>query len=297
MPEAAEVAVAVAQLAHVAVGRRIEALTVSHPRTVRHLDRPDALDQFRGPVAAVARHGKWLLVEAGDSGSRLGIHLRMSGRLIAAPAGSLPPRHVHAVFRLSARPGPAAELIDAPKPPADAVGIDDEPVDVWFFDPRTFGELRSIDPARVPVAEDLFDPAVDAGLMAERALRRRVGVKAVLLDQQRFVAGIGSYLADETLHRAGLSPLRPADSLAESAWARVLDAARSITVRSTAAGGVTLADEGWLDLWERPGRHGHELVVHGLDRCGACGTETRRAVVGGRSARWCPRCQPLRRRR
>lgn len=297
MPEAAEVAVAVAQLAHVAVGRSIEALTVSHPRTVRHLDRPDALDRFRGRVESVARHGKWLLVSAGDHSTLLGIHLRMSGRLIAVPAGSVPPRHVHGVLNLSARDEPALEVTGAPAPPPDAVGTGDEPVDIWFFDPRAFGEWRSIDPRAVPVAEDLFDPAVDATLSAQRAERRRVGVKAVLLDQQRFVAGIGSYLADETLHAAGLSPLHPADSLAESAWQRVLDAARAIAVRSAAVGGVTLSDEGWLDLWERPGQYGHELVVHGLDRCGACGTETKRAVVGGRSARWCPLCQPLRRRR
>ena len=264
---------------------------MSHPRTVRHLDRPDALDRFRGRVDSVDRHGKWLLVSAGDHDNLLGIHLRMSGRLIAVAAGSVPPRHVHGVLTLSARAEPALEVTGAPAPPADAVGTGDEPVDIWFFDPRTVGEWRSIDPRAVPVAEDLFDPSVDATVLAQRAQRRRVGVKAVLLDQQRFVAGI------ETLHAAGLSPLRPADSLAESAWERVLDAARAIALRSAARGGVTLPDEGWLDLWERPGRYGHELVVHGLDRCGACGTETRRAVVGGRSARWSPVCQPLRRRR
>ncbi len=293
MPEAAEVSVAAAQLAHVAVGRRLEALTVTHPRSVRHLERPDALDELRGPVQAVERHGKWLLVRFAGVDDRLGVHLRMSGRLIAAPAGTRPLGHVHAVLRLTARTGPTTAVVGAPAAPPGAPGTTDEPVDVWFFDPRTFGELRRLPAHDAPVAADLFDPMVDAALLAGRAARRRVGIKAVLLDQQRLVAGVGSYLADEVLHRAGVSPLRPADTVAVSAWARIIDAARDLTVESAAAGGVTLPDEGWLDLWERPGRHGDRLAVHGRERCVSCGTETRRAVVGGRSARWCPECQPL----
>lgn len=297
MPEAAEVSVAAAQLAHVAVGRALRSLTVSHPRSVRHLDHPDDLDALRGPVTVVGQHGKWLHASFEGAEHRLGVHLRMSGRMIAVRAGTSPPRHVHAVLRLSARSGAPVPVVGAPPAPQDAPGTGDEPVDVWFFDPRTFGELRRLSARTAPVAEDLFDRAVDASLLADRAARRRVGVKAVLLDQQRFVAGIGSYLADEVLHRAGMSPLRAADTVAVSAWERILDAARSLTVASAAVGGVTLPDEGWLDLWERPGRFGDQLAVHGRMECATCGAETRRAVVGGRSARWCPRCQPLRRRR
>jgi formamidopyrimidine-DNA glycosylase len=89
----------------------------------------------------------------------------------------------------------------------------------------------------------------------------------------------------------------PAAELAPAAWDRILDAARSIARASQAAGGVTLADEGWVDLWGRPGRYAGQLRVHARDTCATCGQPTRSAVVGGRSARWCPRCQPARRRR
>ena len=168
---------------------------------------------------------------------------------------------------------------------------------VWFRDPRTFGELRALPGGRPPGADDLFDPAVTGARLAALGARRRAAVKAVLLDQQRTVAGIGSYLADEALHRAGIAPVVPAGELAASAWERILDSARAVARASASVGGVTLADEGWVDLHGRPGRFAEQLRVHARVTCASCGAGTRAAVVGGRSARWCPRCQDARRRR
>lgn len=274
MPEAAEVTVAATQLDAVASGRTLRSLTVTHPRTSR-AQAPDALQRFVGRrVDGVRRHGKWIVCEFDGTDDALGIHLRMSGQLRLRTRADVPgDRHVHAVLD---------------------VGADDEVV--WFRDPRTFGELRVLGDG-APVAPDLFDPGVTAALLAVHAVRRRVGVKAVLLDQVGAVSGIGSYLADEALHRAGISPLAPAGELAVGAWDRILSSARTITVASAAAGGVTLPDEGWIDLHGRRGDYADALRVHGRDRCVACGTPTRRATVGGRSARWCPRCQHARRRR
>ncbi|MFP5322794.1 MAG: Fpg/Nei family DNA glycosylase [Acidimicrobiia bacterium] len=290
MPEAAEVAVAARQLAELAVGRTLAAVPVTHPRTVRHTD-PAAVQALAGRrVEGVRSHGKWILVDLEGTDVALGIHLRMSGQLLLAqPGAAHPDRHVHAELHLSHLPGIAA---------VGQEGADEAPqLRVWFRDPRTFGELRALPGRRPPGADDLFDPAVTGERLHALAARRRAAVKAVLLDQQRTVAGIGSYLADEALHRAGISPVVPAGELARSAWERILAAARAIATDSAAAGGVTLADEGWVDLRGRPGRYAAELQVHARDACARCGTPTSGAVVGGRSARWCPRCQHARRRR
>lgn len=308
MPEAAEVTVAAHQLGLVAVGRRVESLTVTHPRTTRAQPAAE-LDGFVGRVvSSVHRHGKWIVVGFAGADVRLGIHLRMSGQLLSRTPGDVhPDRHVHVVTRLGSWSDAGGHRVrscaDAnsrvPAPPPGAPGTGDEPAEVWFRDPRTFGEVRVLrDGVPVaPVAPDLHDPSVTPpGLVADAA-RRQVGVKAVLLDQLRTVSGIGSYLADEALHRAGISPLAPAGELRLPAWERILDAARDVAVDAAAAGGVTLPDEGWVDLWGRPGRYAPELRVHGRAHCATCGTPTRTAVVGGRSARWCPRCQDARRRR
>ncbi len=308
MPEAAEVTVAARQLDLVAAGRVLTALEVTHPRTTR-AQTLEALTEFDGArVAAVDRHGKWLVVHFTDREPRLGIHLRMSGQLLARRPDEVPSdRHVHARLHFDP-PNPVLvgqratgsdrrttrTGLGVPAPPPGASGTDAGPVVVWFRDPRTFGELRILH-GPPPVAADLFDSDVTASWLAARAASRRVGVKAVLLDQLRAVSGIGSYLADEALHRAGISPRRVAAGLRPTAWARILDAARDITTTSAAAGGVTLPDEGWVDLWGRPGRYADQLRVHGRSACGTCGASTTSDVIGGRSARWCPRCQDHRR--
>ncbi|MDZ7673517.1 MAG: DNA-formamidopyrimidine glycosylase family protein [Acidimicrobiales bacterium] len=271
MPEAAEVTVAARQLGDVLTGRRLRGISVTHPRTTRSQPVGE-LHGFAGAVlGGVRRHGKWIVVGVDDVVAELGIHLRMSGQLLVRSPSDVPgDRHVHAVFDLGEQA-------------------------VWFRDPRTFGELRVLH-GGAPVAADLFDPSVTAERYLEHCRRRHVGVKAILLDQLGVASGIGSYLADEALHRAGISPVRPANTLGLDAWQRILDAVRAITEASTDAGGVTLADEGWVDLRGRPGRYADRLRVHARPRCATCATNTRSAVVGGRSARWCPRCQHPNRR-
>lgn len=293
MPEAAEVAVAAAQLDEVTRDRTLLALPVTHERTVRHTDPAAVADLAGHVVAGVRSHGKWIVVRFVGIGDALGIHLRMSGQLLVADPGTPhPDRHVHACLHLSPTP-----FWPTDSPACAGIGTPERGVEVWFRDPRTFGELRVLAEAAAPVGPDLFDPAVTGARVHELAARRRAGVKAVLLDQQRVVAGIGSYLADEALHRAGISPIVPAGELARSAWDRILAAARDIATESMAAGGVTLEDEGWVDLRGRPGTYAERLRVHARASCATCGTATSSAVVGGRSARWCPRCQHARRRR
>lgn len=294
MPEAAEVGVAAAQLGEIATGRVLGALVVTHERTVRHTD-PAAVAALAGRrVTGVRRHGKWIVVDLDGTDDALGIHLRMSGQLLLAEPGTPhPDRHVHATLHLT----PPTSFWHTDSPAGGGIRRPERLVEVWFRDPRTFGELRVLPGGRPPGADDLFDPAVTGERLHQRARGRRAAVKAVLLDQQRVVAGVGSYLADEALHRAGISPVVPAGALARSAWERILVAARAIATDSQAAGGVTLEDEGWVDLHGRPGRYAAELVVHARATCARCDTATRAAVVGGRSARWCPRCQHPRRRR
>ena len=296
MPEAAEVTVAARQLHAVGVGRRLAALPVTHARTMRNVSRR-ALEDFVGAtVVRVEPVGKWILVAFDGVERRLGLHLRMSGQLLAMPpeAGH-PDRHVHAELVFGERPTPMVAVDGVPAPPPGAAGSTAAPVSVWFRDPRTFGEVRSLVDA--PGAPDVRSPEVTAVWLHRRAERRRASVKAVLLDQSAFVAGIGSYLADEILHDAGIDPRAPARELAVSAWSRILSSSLGHIEASARVGGVTLADEGWIDLWGRPGGYGEGVRVHARARCGTCDSPTRSAILAGRSARWCPACQHPRRRR
>src|SRR5690606_9557211 len=62
-----------------------------------------------------------------------------------------------------------------------------------------------------PIAELGFDPLLDLPDVAELSRlcsRRRVPVKAALLDQRLF-AGVGNWIADEVLYQARIDPRRP----------------------------------------------------------------------------------------
>ncbi len=72
---------------------------------------------------------------------------------------------------------------------------------------------------RAVLEPDLSTLGPDAAEVGRKAFRERVGrgtspLKARIMDQ-RVIAGVGNLLADETLWRAYLSPLRPAGELSE----------------------------------------------------------------------------------
>jgi formamidopyrimidine-DNA glycosylase len=129
----------------------------------------------------------------------------------------------------------------------------------------------------------VLDPSLDrlgpdAAEVSRERFRQRVGsgdapLKARLMDQS-VIAGVGNLLADETLWRARLSPLRPAGSLTVSELDRLRRELRAATRLAIRLGGV---HTGRLIVHRRAGGH-----------CPRCGEQLRRARVGGRTTWWCP---------
>ena len=177
MPELPEVETVRRGLEVQVMGRRITRVEVGRERSVRRTSRQAVIDGLTGAtILAVNRRGKYLLCPL-DTGDELMMHLRMSGRLLVANAGAERPPHTHVVMHLAGEP--AQEL--------------------WFVDPRTFGEVVVFDPANVAVelpelAKMGIDPIADGLSRAQFAavLRSRSRqIKALLLDQH-VIAGIGN---------------------------------------------------------------------------------------------------------
>ena len=141
------------------------------------------------------RRGKYLLLPL-DTGDTVMIHLRMSGQVLIAAGGAVRPAHTHVALTL------------------------DDGRELWFVDPRTFGEVVVFDPDNVAIeVPELAMMGVDpiAEPFTRQDLRRITrstsrALKALLLDQHA-IAGIGNIYADEILHKARLRPDRPASSL------------------------------------------------------------------------------------
>ena len=223
------------------------------------------------------RRGKLLLLATDRDGPTLGLRFGMTGRLLVdGEAG---------VDRLLYSPdGEASPPGSGPAPSRARAGRVASGPQRWErflvqFDDG--GHLRVRDPRRLGGVE--LDPPVarlgpDALALSPAELRAALGratvpLKARLLDQSR-LAGVGNLIADETLWRAGLSPLRPAGSLEPAELRRLHRQLQATLADFLARGG---SHTGKLMPERRPG---------GL--CPKDGAPLRRATVGTRTTWWCP---------
>ena len=279
MPELPEVETVRRGIAAQVVGRRIERVEVGRERTVRRTSAQALVDGLTGATVTDAlRRGKYLLLPL-DTGDVMMVHLRMSGRLLVAASGTERPPHTHVVMHLSGEP----------------------PQELWFVDPRTFGEVVVYDPDRADVqmpelARLGIDPVAE-GLsrrqLAEALRGRRRQLKPLLLDQS-VVAGIGNIYCDESLHRARLRPDRVADTLTAREITRLHEAITTVLAEAVEAGGSTLADTQYVDIEGQGGwfQVHHKVYDRAGQRCLTCGkADIVRTVSGGRSTCHCPRCQ------
>jgi formamidopyrimidine-DNA glycosylase len=260
MPELPEVEAARRRAEQALVGRRIETVEVADDPVVYDRASPMAVQSTLSgrTVTAAERKGKyfWLVM---DQPPHPVFHFGMSGRLAIYRAGEVPPRYCKLALTVS--DSTAAAITDV----------------------RRLGRIRlAWDPEREPPISLLgFDAltALPSTPELHRLLAaRRAPLKAVLLDQS-FSAGVGNWVADEVLYQARLSPLRPANELAEQEAKRLRSALRSVLQHAVAVDAdAERFPPGWLfhRRWDRRigiSAQGERLV---------------RQSVGGRTTTWAP---------
>jgi formamidopyrimidine-DNA glycosylase len=294
MPELPEVETVCRQLEPELEGRRIESLEVLDTRWCRPLP-PRKLEQAVSgrTIEGFGRRGKYLLLGL-DGAQTLVMHLRMTGNLVLVEGEerldpsegmrlyegerSTSERHLRARFLL----GDGREL--------------------WFTDPRRFGEALLLDDAGLDAhfADRLgVEPLSDAftpELLGEIVAGRTVPLKSFLLDQKG-IAGVGNIYADEALFRARLHPLSPAGSMKPEHLEALRDAVVSALEAGIDGGGASIDD--YRDGRGEKGRMQNEFLVHTREGqpCPRSDGRIERIVVSGRSTYFCPSCQVRLRRR
>jgi formamidopyrimidine-DNA glycosylase len=281
VPELPEVEVVRAGLARHVPGRTITRVEVLHPRPVRRDPRgPEgfALALTGRRIDDVRRRGKylWLPLDGGDA--LLG-HLGMSGQLLVRPSEAPDDRHLRVRMVLT------------------------DGLDLRFADQRMFGGLSLSDggaelpPEIVHIARDPLDPLFDEAEFVRRVRRRTAGVKRLLLDQT-LVSGIGNIYADEALWRARIHGDRPGDRLTGVQVRTLLQHAREVMTDALGEGGTSF-DTLYVNVNGESGYFDRSLDAYGRagQPCGRCGTPIRRVAFMNRSSYFCPRCQPVPRRR
>ena len=170
---------------------------------------------------------------------------------------------------------------------------------VTYNDPRRFGFMDLIPQAELadhPFFRGLgLEPLgneLDGAHLAALLKGRKAPLKAALLDQ-RLIAGLGNIYVCEALHRARVSPLKPAAEIGPRKRAALVAAIRDVLAAAIAAGGSTLRDFASAD--GVMGYFQHDFAVYGREG-EACPTPRCRGIIlrtvqAGRSTFHCPVCQ------
>ncbi len=294
MPELPEVETVRRGLDRVLRGKRILSVEQRRPNLRFPLPQQFAERLSGTRIVSVTRRAKYILVHLSTAEVLL-MHLGMSGRfLINTKRNQRPsllgdydyeagnnPKHDHVVIRAEGG------------------------TTVTYNDPRRFGYMLVVPEADLfahPLIRHLgVEPLgneLSAPHLAEQAAGRKADIKAFLMDQ-RIIAGLGNIYVCEALHKAGISPKRPASALANRSGKptkraeRLVPEIRSVLAEALAAGGTTLRD--YLQADGSPGAYQYAHRVYNREGLSClnkdCGGTIRRITQSGRSTFYCPKCQ------
>jgi formamidopyrimidine-DNA glycosylase len=293
MPELPEVETVARQLEPEIEGHRIERLEVYDQRWSRPVPPKTLGRQVSGAtITGLGRRGKYLLLGL-DGDRTLVMHLRMTGNLVLREGEEiLDPSEGRLLYQ--------GERTTEERHLRARFVLDDDR-ELWFTDPRRFGEAFLLDDADLAVrferlgVEPLSDEFTPEAL-GEAAAGRQAPLKSFLLDQSR-VAGVGNIYADEALYRARLHPLSPAGSMKPEHLVALRDAVVVALEAGIDAGGSSIDD--YRDGRGEKGSMQERFLVHTREGepCPSCEGEIVRIVVGGRSTYYCPSCQVRLRRK
>lgn len=277
MPELPEVETIARTLDPLVRGRRVTDARVFLPRCLDKGSLP--LESLTGRrIARAGRRGKLALIHLepvnGDAAEAtfLAVHLKMTGRLF--------------VYDHDVQPGPHTRA---------AWDLDGGIRRLFFDDARTFGYVRLVSPATLPLwsfwnnlgPEPLECAPED---LARRTAKGRGKIKAVLLNQA-VTAGIGNIYADEALFRAGIDPRRPARDLGAPLLTELFRRVREVLLESIEQCGSSIRD--YRTAQGDAGAFQNAFRVYGRSgqACLTCGAALETAKVAGRTTVFCARCQ------
>jgi formamidopyrimidine-DNA glycosylase len=274
MPELPEVEHVVRALGRAVSGRRILAIELNLPRLLAAPSPAVFKRKLRGVlITSVSRRGKYILITL-DNDHVLLVHLRMTGKFVSIGVDDSLPPYPHVIFHL------------------------DNDRRLVFSDTRQFGRMRLLSSKALKelaqiqalAPEPLLDEFTTEYFFATLKKSRR-SLKQLLLDQTK-ILGLGNIYASEALFLARISPFKSADTLSRKRGLLLYEAIRNVLQEAIEAGSTLRtdlndrngnyfgSDERFWRVYEREG-----------EPCVNCGAKIRRAVQGGRSTYFCPKCQ------
>ncbi len=272
MPEMPEVEQVRKTLAPHITGKKITAVEVRLPRLIKYPSADEFAAKLTGrTITEVGRKGKYLVLHT-DIGSKLIVHLRMTGALMAQSSDQQEPAYAKIKFTLT------------------------DNTTMWFTDIRTFGTLYLVTNGDYYIEgyETLGPEPLSSGFtpayLQPLAAGSRRAIKSFILDQT-VIAGLGNIYADECLALAGINPMRTAGSLSAEEIDKLCQAVNTVIAQGIKNRGTTFRD--YKDGEGKSGENQKYLMVYGRGGkpCKSCGRPLATAKVGGRGTTYCEFCQ------
>jgi formamidopyrimidine-DNA glycosylase len=275
MPELPEVETMVRGLRPALSGRTLRRLEVLDPSLLQGCTAGQLARRGRGAtVVGVIRRGKWVVAELANDRGIIVVQPRMTGGFWLVDPRR--PDHIRLAFHVE-------------KPETT----------IWYCDTRRLGKIcwyANAQAAAAAFARSHGPDALEIGRdeLAGRLGRTSRGIKPTLMDQ-KVLAGIGNIYADETLHRAGIHPERPAATLTPEEIDRLHRAIGEVLATAIALEGSSF-DAGYRTVLGLEGGFLAQNAVYGRADlpCPTCERpirKTRIAGLIGRPTYYCPACQ------
>ena len=215
-------------------------------------------------ITDVRRRAKLLIIDFKD-GSSLVFHLKLTGQLIY---NGEPTKHTRRTFKF------------------------DDGSRLIFNDARKFGWWKRIKETK-KIEKEFGPEALEINLKTFKTLlgkRPNAKIKPLLMDQ-KFIAGIGNIYSDEILFAARVAPIRLVKTLIDKEIKGIFQNINKILEAAIKYQGSSI--EYYLDACGRKGNYVKYHKVYHREKCSLCGAKIKKIKIGGRSAHYCPDCQPV----
>jgi len=174
------------------------------------LQSPDLLEAMllQSKIVSANRRGKQLFFILDKGDASLLLHFGMSGALVVE--GEDPVQYINTKVQSSFPPKYTKFMLTFENGKRLA-----------YADPRRLGRIKLVignpltQPPLSKLAPDPLQDGLDPRVFAERIAKYTLPIKALLLDQEAVLSGIGNYLADEVLYQSGIHPKTSAAGIPE----------------------------------------------------------------------------------
>ena len=292
MPELPEVETIVRDLRKKILGRKVEDIWTDFEKMVK---KPKNFNVFKKElkgkkVKSVRRRGKNILIDLSDNKILL-IHQKLTGHLLFGKWQKIKGKW-RAVINGPLKDDPMNKFLHL------IFWLDNGKM-LALSDLRKFAKIELWDSQELKESEDFKGLGPEPlksnftfNKFKEILNNKRGEIKQVLMDQKA-IAGIGNIYSDEILWEAKINPLKDVLKLSDKELGKIYRAIRKILALAIKLKGESISDfrtlageKGGYDKFRRIYRKEGK-------RCVRCGTIVKKTKLGGRSAHFCPKCQPI----